>query len=224
MALTKKSFHVVFEGNIGSGKSTAIDFFNQFPEIEILTEPLSTWKNIGGANILEKSLKDPARWVAMFQSHVQLVRLKQATQALPENKTVRMLERCFFSNLYCYLEVHKDTITAPELAVLKEWSDWAMKNHDLNPDLIVYMRTDPDISYDRTIRRGREEKTTGVKVAYLKALHEKLENWLIHKNISGVVPPVLVIDANRDLDSVMNDCKKYADVIRGIVPFNQNGA
>lgn len=43
----------------------------------------------------------------------------------------------------------------------------------------VYLRTTPEVVYERMKIRGRDEEST-VSFEYLKELHDLHENWLIH--------------------------------------------
>lgn len=43
----------------------------------------------------------------------------------------------------------------------------------------VYLRTSPEIVYERMKKRGRSEESL-VPLEYLQQLHELHENWLIH--------------------------------------------
>lgn len=43
-----KPFRVSVEGNIGSGKSTLMKYFQRFPYIQTHDEPLDKWRNVGG--------------------------------------------------------------------------------------------------------------------------------------------------------------------------------
>lgn len=44
---------------------------------------------------------------------------------------------------------------------------------------LVYLRTTPEVVYDRMKVRGRSEETS-VSLDYLKQLHDLHEEWLIH--------------------------------------------
>ena len=52
MASKPKPFTVVIEGNIGSGKTTVLNYFNKFHEVEVLQEPVDKWRNVQGHNLL----------------------------------------------------------------------------------------------------------------------------------------------------------------------------
>lgn len=62
----------------------------------------------------------------------------------------------------------------------------------------VYLRSSPEVCYERNQRRNRPEEIT-VSLSYLKELHESYEEWLLHAQTPA---PVLVIDANKELDEV----------------------
>lgn len=54
-----------------------------------------------------------------------------------------------------------------------------MEHHKPQCDLIVYLRTSPEVAYDRIKKRARDEESC-VPIEYLKDLHTLHENWLIH--------------------------------------------
>ena len=56
------TFTIAIEGNIGAGKSTLINYFKQFDEVQVHAEPLDKWQNVNGENLLAKLYEDPKRW------------------------------------------------------------------------------------------------------------------------------------------------------------------
>lgn len=45
-------FTVLIEGNIGSGKTTFLNHFQQFQDkICLITEPVEKWRNVSGVNL-----------------------------------------------------------------------------------------------------------------------------------------------------------------------------
>ena len=57
-----KPFVVTIEGNIGSGKSTMLEFYRSLEEVQLHPEPVDKWTNLNGQNLLQKLYEDPKRW------------------------------------------------------------------------------------------------------------------------------------------------------------------
>ncbi len=68
----KRPFTVVVEGNIGSGKTTFLKYYDNLMSTEVFMEPVDKWKNLDGNNLLELMYKEPKRHSFTFQSYVQL--------------------------------------------------------------------------------------------------------------------------------------------------------
>lgn len=62
---------------------------------------------------------------------------------------------------------------------MQEWYDFIVEHHKPQCDLIVYLRTTPEVAYERIKKRARDEESC-VPIEYLKDLHDLHENWLIH--------------------------------------------
>ena len=92
-------------------------------------------------------------------------------------------------------------MTDTEYAVLSEWFDFLITCPKLNfkVDQIVYLRTDPEVAYERVKKRSRPEEHL-IPYSYLKDLHELYENWLVRKTKFQLLAPVTIIDANPEID------------------------
>ena len=64
------------QGNIGSGKTTFLNYFKDSKNVEVIPEPVEMWRNVGGYNPLDLLYKDPQRWCSTFQSYFQLTSLQ----------------------------------------------------------------------------------------------------------------------------------------------------
>ncbi|KAI0210173.1 Thymidine kinase 2, mitochondrial [Lamellibrachia satsuma] len=93
---------VAVEGNIGSGKSSFLHYFDTSSSVEVVPEPVELWKSVRGHNTLELMYKDSERWSLTFQSYVQLTMLQVHTQK--QTCPVKMIERSLHSARYCFVE------------------------------------------------------------------------------------------------------------------------
>lgn len=212
-----KPFTVSIEGNIGSGKTT---FLNHFKEqnVCILSEPVEQWQNCHGENLLELFYKDPKRWAFSLQSYIQLTMMQQHLHET--DKPVKLMERSVYSALYIFVENHLRRNIMPHASwcVLHEWFKWITANKDLNLDLIVYLRSEPEVAYDRMVNRNRHEESR-VPFEYLKQLHDLHEEWLIEKTLFTLPCPVLVFDVNKDVSALEEEYDKYQSFVLNKVPM-----
>ena len=157
---------------------------------------------MNGHNLLHKLYEDPGRWSFQFQSYIQLTRLRLLKS--PTDKPVKLLERSIQNNRFCFLELAKrqGSLTNPELSVLYSWYDFLDKNMGLDLDLIVYLRADPEVSYERMRNRGRSEESE-VPLDFITSLHNVYEDWLIEQKFGEINVPVLVMDANKSKEELM---------------------
>jgi len=215
-----RPFVVSIEGNIGSGKSTMINYFKDFKDIQIHPEPVGKWQDCNGENLLEKLYTNPQRWSFQFQSYIQLTRLQELKAPMKDSANVRLLERSIQSNKYCFIELAKNNkdLCKEEASVLEKWFDWMDNHMSLELDLIVYLRTDPEVAYDRMLQRGRSEETgsSGPPLEYLKILHKAHEDWLMKQKFGALKPKIIVFDANQDLSHMRSHYEEFQDQIRGM--------
>ncbi|CAH0723118.1 unnamed protein product, partial [Brenthis ino] len=213
-ATNKRPFRVSIEGNIGSGKSTCIKYFDKYPNVEKHAEPIAEWRNVSGHNLLGLMYSDMNEWTFAFQHYVHLSRLKiQTSPPCNPSITVKMFERSVQNSRHCFVENAKkqDFLKDPEYHVLLEWFDYTEKYLDISLDLIVYLRTTPKTVWERIMKRGRAEESE-VPLEYLQQVHESYENWLSSPDVGC---EVLTIDANKDLDAVKEDLERYSYKILG---------
>jgi len=213
-----KPFVVSIEGNIGAGKSTMLKFFEKYSDVELIPEPVAQWCDVKGHNLLGKLYEDPKRWSFQFQSYVQLTRLQLLNK--PTNCSVKIIERSIQNNRYCFLENAKKegSLCGAELEVLFSWYDWLNDKIGMPLDLIVYLRTSPEVAYERLRARGRKEEA-GVPMHFIEGLHQSYEDWLIHQTKGPPPAPVLVLDADQGIEKMLLTYDQFKDEIRGKKPY-----
>lgn len=206
--MSKRAFTVVIEGNLGSGKSTFLKQFNEKTDnVDVIPEPVDRWQNIGGNNLLAMMYEDPTRYSFVFQMYAQLTMLERHTE--PCDKLAKIMERslaryCFIENLYT-----TGKISNVEHTVLSEWFDYLTSNpkFDTQVDVVVYLRTSPEVAYKRILARGRKEEAN-IPYDYIKHLHELYEQWLFTKTKFQTPSKIIVIDADKNLDSLQTTYKE----------------
>ncbi|XP_023023109.1 deoxynucleoside kinase isoform X2 [Leptinotarsa decemlineata] len=212
-----RPFRVSIEGNIGAGKSTLIQYFQNMPEIDTYPEPLEWWRNLDGHNLLDLMYSNNKEWLRVFQSYVQFTRLKlQTSKPSSTSTTVQMFERSIQNNRFCFLELayRSGYLHGADYSVLDQWYRWIRANEDISLDLIVYLRSSPEVVYERVKERGRPEET-GVSLQYLTELHESHERWLMTDDEKLNTTPVLVLDADRTREEIMEQYRKNEEKILG---------
>ena len=201
------------EGNVGTGKSTFLRKLQEIADVHIILEPVDEWVNTknsnSGKNLLEEFYANQERWAYTFQSIAFRTRINNLLMA-PKNKT-KVIERSVFTdrNVFAKTCYENSKMSEIEWRDYMSWFDWLTESFDVKPKGYIYLRADPEVSYERIkIRnRGGEES---IPLDYLKTLHEKHDDWLLkEKN-------VLVLDVNEDFK---NNIDKLSDMIQKVLMF-----
>ncbi|KAK2581628.1 hypothetical protein KPH14_002130 [Odynerus spinipes] len=207
----KRPFTVCIEGNIGSGKTTFLNHFKNYDNATVLQEPVELWRNVGGTNLLELMYKDPSRYAFLFQSYVQLTMLQLHTYKT--QTPYKIMERSVYS-ARLFIENMKRTkmLHDVEVVVLEEWYDWCIKSANIETDLIVYLRTSPEVVYERMRIRARKEENA-VSLEYLKQIHEIHDEWLFYQTLFSVPTPVVILDGDKSIEEMVAEFEKCKDKI-----------
>lgn len=215
----KQPFTMCVEGNIGSGKTTFLNHFKKYDNITILEEPVNLWQNVAGTNLLELMYSDLPRYTFLFQSYVLLTMLQRHTYETP--LPYKIMERSLYSSR-CFVENIKRSklIHDVEVTVLENWTEWCINNANIKMDLIVYIRTSPEIAYQRVQKRERQEETS-LTIEYLKKIHNIHEEWLYHQTLFKVPTPILIFDGNKNLEEMLSEVENCRNQIFSNQIFNK---
>lgn len=175
----KKKIIISIEGNIGAGKTTLVSILkNSFNNIHVVDEPVEEWINVkDDKNILQYFYDDKCRWGYTFQNFAYITRLKNIIAALNNNNVI-LTDRTMETdrNVFGLLCYENKYITELEWKIYNHWHDF-YKQYVNVPIYTIYLKTSPDICYDRIIKRGRKEEAN-IEKEYLIQLHEKHEEWI----------------------------------------------
>ena len=197
------------EGNIGSGKSTFLKKLSS--EFKVVQEPVDEWskiRNDNGKNILEEFYEDPQRNAYLFQSIAFRSRIRNITD-LDESVIV---ERSIYTDRMVFAEVCKEegNINEIEWNDYTDWFDFIVKHIGFKPRGFIYLRAEPEKSYERINKRNRSGESN-ISLDYLRKLHVRHDKWLVNED------NVLVLDVTEDFESNPAHLEKMVQKVRDFV-------
>lgn len=235
----KKTYQPIIisiDGNIGSGKSTLMKILKKnFESYYFVDEPVDKWlatKDDENKNLLTNFYENKNRWSYTFQNYAFITRSKDLLEAVEVNKAKSIYE--YFKVLFNRLIFGKRLVIFTERSILTDRNVFAEMLHDskeinsmewtmyldwykifektLKIDNVIYLKTDPDKSYERVNKRARNEEKT-VALEYLQSVHHKHEKWLNNN------PTVLTLDGNLEFEddleiqkSIITNIKKTLSI------------
>ncbi|KAH9498873.1 Thymidine kinase 2, mitochondrial [Bulinus truncatus] len=199
---SKNDIIIAVEGNIGCGKTTLLQHFENMSFCEIIPEPLDKWTNVNGYNALGMLYQNPHRWSFAFNMYALWTRVEMHSKPHHPTRPVKMLERSLYSTRYCFVQndLSSKIMNSFEFGAFDEWFNFVVKTGHAHVDLIVYLRASPENCFDRLRKRSRKEEAD-VPLDFIKSLHKLYDDWLLRK-VSPVPAPVLLLDADNDLDTM----------------------
>lgn len=183
-----KIMKIVIDGNIGCGKTTLIKRLNDEIRIPIFLEPLQKW-----TTLLTLFYENPEKWAFAFNLEVLT-----SFHEWKENSFPAIYERSPLSCRYVFTQQNTDQkyIDELELAVF----DKIYNELKWEPDVLIYLQTDPIICSKRIKDRGRDCEAN-IKQDYIEAIHKKYEEMIKKSSIKHVY----IINGNRSKDIVFNE-------------------
>jgi deoxycitidine kinase/deoxyguanosine kinase len=162
---------ISIEGNIGIGKSTLLDNLKDILDAEIHPEKLDDafLKCLGDFD------KDPQRYAPALQEHIMNMRIALAKETHGSDK-IHIIERSVISDVvFSYVMCGDGFI---DQRFYHQYVVKAREELEERPlDLILYLRTDPEVSFRRQLGRAREEESN-VSLDYLTKLSRSHDIWI----------------------------------------------
>lgn len=201
-----RALAVSVEGNIGSGKSTFLEYCAKHPSVTVFPEPVEKWENLNGVNLLQNMYTDPLKWALPFQIYAGATVLQNYQAAV--STRIRLVERSLLSARNVFVKHMKQHGTMDPLtdSILDTWFDAALYEHSASPHAVIYLRTTPAVAYTRLRRRSRSAESA-TSLGYLTELHDLHETWissLLSLNTDPNNPTfhVFIIDADRSVEEM----------------------
>ena len=209
--------HIAVEGAIAVGKTTLLPKLHSViashnNDIDLVLEPVDKWVKWEGKNenwnLLDMMFKDPKTYAAAFQMAAAISKI-QSLQDAP--KPCRLVERTLLcqEKVFIPLLVKNDFLTELDQSLLAHFFTMAKKYDGVVADVIVYLRTSPEIALTRIWKCNRQGEED-LSLDYLTDLHLYYDYWLLNeKNV------VVVVDAD-SFDAVIPEeiFKQILDILK----------
>ncbi len=191
------------EGNIGSGKSTVIEYLKTLNDSRFVfvDEPVKEWleiKDKNGMNALDCFYSDQKRNSFCFQILAYITRLKKLMDVIKNNKDkIIITERSIDTdrNVFAKMLYEDDYLNSIEWVTYNYWFDTFKDVSKV--DKIIYISATPEKCLERINKRNRVEEE-GIKLGYLTKCHNYHNDWL--SNVSDKI----TIDGHNSVNNIRN--------------------
>lgn len=197
------------EGNIGAGKTTFINILrDNFPDMEIIEEPVEHWQNLSGNNLLEAFYTNPIRWGFSFEFYSMFSKTKALINKADSAKSIIITERSILSDKI-FIEVSKELGKLDKAEYRMLINTYKFFSNYIYPKLtgIIYINTPVDECFDRIRKRDRVEEFS-IEKSYLELINEKMNQLFYLENI-----PIFKIgglyDPNKDEKQICKQIGEY---------------
>lgn len=215
-----KTTIISIEGNIGSGKSTLFEklkiHFANNKKIIFVREPVDIWESIqdeNGTTILEKFYQDQIKYSFSFQIMAYISRINLLKETIKQNPGVTIItERSLYTDKMVFAKMLYDTHKIEYINYQIYLNLFDTFKNDFNVNNIIYIKTDPDICYNRILKRARNGENN-ISLDYLQLCDT------YHNNMVDILEcDKIVLNGNVDIyenTSHLNDwiCK-IQDIIK----------
>lgn len=191
---------VAIDANIGAGKSTVLEAIQKaYPDVAVYQEELEAWNDL-----LTLFYANKSRWAFALQMRILLEYLKAGSTTTTTKKTV-ITERCLHSSRYVFAQTlyGEGALSEKEWHVYKEYYDCF--DDKAVPDVLIYIKTDPETCWDRVRKRARPSEET-ITLDYLKKLNFQYDTMV--KYFPGTVH---VVDGSGSEAAVFENVKEILD-------------
>lgn len=178
---------IIIDGNIGSGKSTLIDFLKKDYK-HVYPEPIGEWKSW-----LHKYYQDMKKNALGFQ-------LKVLKTHIDRSKYIHgIFERSPLScqKVFGELLFEDNLINELEFDLCEDF----YQSFGWSPDIVIYLRCSPETCYNRMKERNRESEDQ-IPLDYLKKIDNKYEKLYTNKQ------NVIIIDGEDNTEKIYQDVKQ----------------
>lgn len=203
---------VSIEGNIGSGKSTIINYLKsiQGDSIVFVDEPVNEWTNIvvDGKNALDHFYSDIKNNSFWFQILAYITRLRMLLETIENNPDkIIICERSIYTDKHVFAQMlyESGNFSEIEWKTYLYWFDTFKEKTKL--DYVLYVNTQPEECFNRINKRNRVEEIGKISLDYLTLCHNKHTDWLNNNNNINIIE----INGHQSIDNIKKFVKNITE-------------
>jgi hypothetical protein len=187
---------ITIDGNIGSGKSTVLNYIHKNNKIAIDLEPVENW-DLHLKKLYESGIKTSSY---NFQIKVWLDRCWVQEKS---DNILMLMERSpyFIKNVFVENAKNEKSITKEEYDTLH--SLYKKTDNLWEPYGYIYFRSDPQQCYERCIKRGRESEKN-ITLEYITDIHNLHEEKYLKAVKDNMNITVIDIE-NKSISDIANE-------------------
>jgi deoxynucleoside kinase len=185
---------ITIDGNIGSGKTSVLNYLHKFYKVSVDLEPVESW-----SQYLTKMYNEKLD-VFKFQVRVWLDRCWIQEKS---DKTIILMERSpyFIKNVFIKTATDIGMITEDEQKILIDLHKKTDKL--LVTNTMIYLRSSPENCLKKIKKRNRPTEKN-ISLDYIEVLHENHEKTYI--NACGNCENIICIDTDGKSVSDIGNC------------------
>ena len=198
---------ITLDGNIGSYKTSILNYFHKNYKTAIDVEPVESW------NDYLKTLYNTQNSTYNFQIKVWMDRC----WIQEKSNTIILMERSpyFIKNVFVEKAYEDESISEEEyknILTLHKTTDKLWE-----PEGLIYLRSNPELCFNRIKKRGRDSEKN-IKLEYIKRIHELHEEKYNDavKNNKNIICIDVEYKSIADICSEIISSKIYSNLIEKI--------
>lgn len=207
-----KKFNIFVEGNIGAGKTTLINKYLNGDKFNVtyFHDYLLKFEELKNCSLPQMLYTNPQNWIFPYHSFMLLKMFKAHEKRIEES--IKIMERSVFSLRYCFLEAQRfmNHIDPPSFEILKEMYEFLLRHSSFGVQLIIYLRTTPDILIER-MRLTDKDFINPQYINILHFFHEKLFDPAVIKNSTRI--QYITLNGNQSPDEIVAELESKLEVI-----------
>ena len=201
----KDKFYLAMAGNIGAGKTTLTRMIAEHYHWEKYFEPVVE------NPYLDPFYTDMPRWAFHLQIYF-LAKRFQSLLDISRNPHSVVQDRTIYEDV----EIFASTLHRQGNMTDVDYQTYKDLFHDMvsfiaPPDLVIYLRTRPEVLVQRIMQRGRDSERN-IPIGYLDQLNNAYESWITRYAVGH---HVLIIDSelydpteNNDIMDIIDESVK----------------